>query len=367
MPQRSFSAIIWSPILALKVQQTFPDTVKHRLASKWAVRIAAGIVIALILLSTVTFFWYKQHLQPKDPGSRAKIHFSIEKGESISAISRELERKAIIKSGLALEWYLRFERSAATLQAGRYALSPGLSAQDIVKHLESGKTDLFMITILPGSTLVDIKKGLLAHGYSSEEINKALQARYDHPLLSSRPSGHDLEGYIFPETFEMQSSARLESLFRRDFDTLYDRMQADGLIDRFKARGLNLHQALTLASIIQKETSVASDQAKVAQVFYKRLALDMKLETDPTFIYAAEKLGVKPSVSVDSPYNTRLHKGLPPGPIGNMEYSALAAVAQPASGDFLYFVAGDNGTNYFSYTLEEHEANVRKYCHKLCN
>ncbi len=93
----------------------------------------------------------------------------------------------------------------------------------------------------------------------------------------------------------------------------------------------------------------------------------MKLESDTTFIYAAEKLGIEPRVDIDSPYNTRLHAGLPPGPIANMEYSALQAVAQPTSHDFLYFVAGDDGVIYYSHTLEEHEVFVQKYCHKLCN
>ncbi|MGI8634872.1 MAG: endolytic transglycosylase MltG, partial [Segetibacter sp.] len=92
----------------------------------------------------------------------------------------------------------------------------------------------------------------------------------------------------------------------------------------------------------------------------------MKLESDPTFKFAARQLGVEPSIHLESPYNTRLHKGLPPGPISNTSYSALTAVARPAKGDDLYFVAGDDGTVYFSKTFQEHQAKVKKYCHKLC-
>ncbi len=349
------------------MQPGVPPSQNNKQAWLWASRVGALLAILLIFTATYLFFWYKQSLTPKDPAAETKVHLTVDKGESVGDIAREMEQKGIIKNALSFEWYIRIERPSSVLQAGRYALSPKLTAEEIVKHLESGKTDLFMVTILPGSTLADIKNGFKKYGYSSKEIDKALRASYAHRLLADRPSGHDLEGYIFPETFEMQSSASLESLLQRDFDTLYDRLQASGLVEKFKARGLNLHQALTLASIIQKETSLPSDQQKAAQVFYKRLALDMKLETDPTFIYGAKKLGVEPSVAVESPYNTRLHKGLPPGPIANMEYSALQAVAEPAVTDFLYFVAGDDGTNYFSYTLEEHEANVQKYCHKLCN
>ena len=164
----------------------------------------------------------------------------------------------------------------------------------------------------------------------------------------------------------MQADTDPAKLFQRSMDTLYTKLQKDNLIEKFSTRKLTIHQALTMASIIQKEASDPTDQKQIAQVFFSRLDKGMKLETDPTFIYAAEKLGVPPSVSVDSPYNTRKYPGLPPGPIGNMNYSALEAVAYPASGDFLYFVAGDDGTTHFSHTLQEHEAATAKYCKKNC-
>lgn len=355
--------------MALEAPATLPspEKIKSNLPWRLIAKIALGLVIVVIIFLAGLFFWYTQNLTPKDPRSTIKIHFSVQKGDTTDIIAQHLEQQGIIKSSLAFAWYMRLQQPAAVLQAGRYALSPKLSIEDIAKHLKSGKTDLFMITILPGSTLADIKKNLQKYGYSSQEIDAAFAATYTHPLLADRPPGQGLEGYIFPETFEMQSTASLESLFIRDFDTLYGRLQADGLIDQFKAHGLNLHQALTMASMVQKETGTVKDQPMVAQVFYKRLSSDMKLESDTTFIYAAKKLGIEPSISLDSPYNTRLYKGLPPGPISNMNYSALQAVAQPASTDFLYFVAGDNGTSYFAHTIEEHESNVQKYCHKLCN
>lgn len=353
--------------MALELQKTFPAKLNRGFAWRRTATVAAVMGFILAALLAGLLFWYKQNLTSKNPRADIKIHFSIESGQSSNSIAKALEKKGIIKNALSLEWYLRFERPSAVLQTGRYALSPKLTVPDIVNHLEKGKTDLFMITILPGSTLDDIKKTLQKYGYSADEIEKAFSRGYNHPLLADRPPGQDLEGYIFPETFEMQSDTSLDSLLTRDFDTLQSHLQSDGLPDKFKARGLNLHQALTMASIIQKETSNPQDQTKVAQVLYKRLGSDMKLEVDPTFIYAAKKMGVEPSVKLDSPYNTRLYKGLPPGPISNMNFTALQAVAEPASTDFLYFVAGDNGVNYFSNTIAEHEANIKQYCHKLCN
>ena len=122
-----------------------------------------------------------------------------------------------------------------------------------------------------------------------------------------------------------------------------------------------------MASIVQKEVSDPSDQRQVAQVFLKRLKEGTVLGSDVTFLYIAKKEGRSPSVNDPSPYNTRKNGGLPPGPIANFHLSALQAVANPASGDFLYFVAGDDGKTYFSRTEAEHDANVAAHCKKLCH
>ncbi len=139
------------------------------------------------------------------------------------------------------------------------------------------------------------------------------------------------------------------------------------LREAFSRQGLTVHQAVTLGSIIEQEVSNEPDRAQVAQVFLKRYKSDISLGSDPTAFYGAIKDGKEPSVGYDSPYNTRIYKGLPPGPIGNVSESSLNAVANPAGTDWLYFVAGDDGKTHFSKTLEEHEELTRRYCTKLCN
>lgn len=324
------------------------------------------LILIALTITLVSVLSYRHNVTPRDPKSTNAIRVTITPGSSIRQIALELEAKQIIRSAFAMEQYIQFERPQAKLQAGRYALSPRDSVSQIVKHLESGKTDLFMVTILPGRILDEIKTDLMKKGYTANEVTAAFRAPYRSELLKDKPSSADLEGYLYPETFEMQSDTPLNSLFERSMDTLYKKIKNDKLETEFKKRNLSLFQALTLASIIQEEASDPNDQKQIAQVFFLRLQKDMKLETDPTFIYAAKKLGVPPRVDVDSPYNTRLHKGLPPGPIGNMNYSALEAVAFPAEGEYLYFVSGDNGITYFSKTLEEHERNVKTHCKKLC-
>lgn len=342
--------------------------IKNTHRKVWRLVFAAlAVLVAVVLIGGfVSYNWYSQSLQPLDVNHKQKVRFIVHRGEGNAKIAQNLQKAGIIRNNTAMVLYLQFTHKSASLQAGTYAISPSLSVPKIVEHLEKGKTDLFMVTILPGRSLAELKRDLIKDGYSGSEINAAFKAKYDSPLLADKPSSADLEGYIFPETFEMQADDNLQKLFEKSFDTLYDRLKTDGLIEKFKAHNLNIHQALTLASIVQKEASEPSDQPQVAQVFLTRLQNDIKLESDVTFIYAAKKLGVQPSVNLQSPYNTRLVSGLPPTPISNMNYSALQAVADPAQGDFLFFVAGDNGKIYYGKTIEQHQDNIKKYCHKLC-
>lgn len=337
----------------------------HQKPRFWVLGIVGALVSIAIILAVGSFVWYQQSLQPIS-NSKQNIRFVVKSGEGNTKIAENLEEKGIIRSSEAMVIYLRLTNKSASLQAGTYVISPSNSVQQVVEHLSSGKTDVFNITILPGRTLEEIKKDLGKYGYSTDEVDEALQGTYNSPLLANKPKDADLEGYIFPETFEMSASSDLHSLFQRSMDALYARLQADGLIEKFKQKGLNIHQALTLASIIQKEASDPADQPQIAQVFFTRLDSGMKLESDVTFHYGAEKLGVQPRVDLDSPYNTRLVGGLPPTPISNMNYSALLAVAKPAAGDYVYFIAGDNGNIYYGRTLQQHQANIDKYCQKLC-
>lgn len=348
----------------MEPDQSAPEITKKIYQKPWVWVVAVCATLLVILLGT--FVWYQFSLQPADANSKKTIRFIVKKGEGNAQIAQNLEKSKIIRSSTAMVLYLKLARKPASLQTGTYVISPRNSVQEVVSHLESGNTDLFNVTISPGRTLAEIKKDLAKYGYTSDEVDTALNAKYESALLVDKPVDADLEGYIYPETFEMSASSDLKTLFQRSMDTLYSRLRSDGLIEKFKAHGLNIHQALTLASIIQEEASDPVDQPQIAQVFYTRLQSGMKLESDVTFHYGAKKLGVSPKVNLQSPYNTRLVSGLPPTPIANMNYSALIAVANPAAGDYVYFIAGDNGVIYHGRTLQEHQANIDKYCQKLC-
>lgn len=329
-------------------------------------KVVIGVIVLACLLGAGVVVWYRQALQPKDPQQSQKISITVSPGETAEVISKNLEKKGVIASSMAFQIYAHLAKVKHELQAGVYSLSPSQSVEQIVDKLTTGDTDRFMVTILPGSTLKDIKKSFIGIGFTAEEVDKALSMNYKHLLLVGKPAGTTLEGYIFPDTYEMRADETLESLIVRSFDAFYGHLQDKRLIEQFKARKITLYKAMTLASIIQKEVVGEEDARQVAQVFYKRLVENMRLGADATFIYAAELLGVEPRVTLDSPYNTRMVTGLPPGPIANMTISMLEAVAKPAKGDYLYFVSGDDGTTYFSRTEAEHEAKAKLYCIENC-
>lgn len=356
-----------APLAVPKTQETTsPEPPKKRSKVKTFLWVLASLLIFLMLALAALWGWYRLSLEPVSPGNEARTRVEIVSGSSPSQIGQLLEEKKLIRSRYAFDIYTRLTGTRNKLQAGTYSLSPSESTKGIVDHLVAGKVDQFSLTFLPGATLAQNRAQLLAVGYSETEVDTALKKQYDHPLFADKPASADLEGYIYGETYKFQSSATVEEVLRDTFDLYYKVLAENNLIEGFKAHGLNLYEGITLASIIQREVPTPADQKQVAQVFFTRLSIGMELGADATFMYAAKKLGVPPTPSLDSPYNTRKYTGLPPGPIATPGLTALKAVAAPADGDYIYFVSGDDGTTHFARTLTEHEANTRNYCQKNC-
>lgn len=327
--------------------------------------IIAASVVALLACAVVGIWAVQQALAPAQTGvGVANIRITIEEGESVITIARDLKAHGVIRNEQAFRWYVELTGVRAKLKAGVYALSPTFSTPEIIQQLIEGKTNEFNVLIPPGLRLAELKNVLLKAGFSEADITDAFAKRYEG-VAAERPAGASLEGYIYPETYRVALSASATDVITRATSEM-DQVITPTLRQAFAAHGLTVHQAVTLASMVQKETTDVGDQPQVGQVFLKRLAINMELGSDVTFIYAAKEMGVEPSVNLDSPYNTRRYKGLPPGPISNVTLTALEAVAYPAAGEYLYFVAGDDGETYFAHTFEEHEQNIAKYCHTLC-
>lgn len=331
---------------------------------RWFLIICGIVLLVLAVSAALAFLWYQDALKPRS-NSATPVTIKVEEGASIDMVAHELEQKSVIKSGLAFGMYVKFSGKVG-IKTGTYMFAPNQSVSEIAQWLNDGRVSTRKVTILPGKTLKQIRAALINDGFSESAVDAALAKTYDHPLFVDKPAGTTLEGYIFPETYFVTSDSTPEQLLVRTFDEFERRIETEGLRAKLAARGFSLFQGITLASIVAREVTKSPDQHQVAQVFETRLQLGMMLGSDVTYHYAADLLGVEPAVNIDSPYNTRIHTGLPPGPIGNFNLGALQAVAEPAAGDYLYFVAGDDGVTHFSHTFEEHQQKIIEFCKKLC-
>jgi UPF0755 protein len=335
----------------------------------WLRRVVLGFgLVAVLLIAATTAIWrfYNQNLQPVAKHGTTQI-ITIESGSTPAAIANLLHAKALIRNAWTFERYIQSKGVSGDLQAGTYTLSPTQSVPDIVAQLTHGKVTTELVTILPGQTLAQIRQSFLNDGFSEADVDTSLQAsNYEgNAALVDKPKGNSLEGYLYPDSFQRTGSTQVSAIVQESIAEMQGHLTPD-IRAAFAKEGLSVYQGIILASIVTQEVSRTADRAQAAQVFLKRLSVGMSLGSDVTAMYGSRLAGQGTSLIFDTPYNTLIHTGLPPTPISNVDDSALQAVAHPASTDWLYFVAGDDGTTYFSTTLQQHQAYTQQYCHKLC-
>lgn len=338
---------------------------KRKFRRTFTVAVFSALILLGVLLAGGRI-WYVINLRPVTTES-SPTRFVVEAGDSEQAIAKNLKTSNLIRSELAFKTYVKNSKYSGNLKAGAYELDATQSTQEIVEVLGGGKEASVLFTIAPGLRLDQIKSRFIKAGYSESEVNTAFDASQykSHPALASKPEEASLEGYLYPESFKITALTPASSIVEQSLDEMAKRLTADR-VARFEAEGLNTHQAIILASLIEEELSIKEDKRVVAQIFLKRLREGISLGSDVTYIYAAVVFGGVESPNLDNPYNTRKYTGLPPGPIANVSESSLDAVAYPADTDYLFFISGDDGKTYFAYTLKEHEENIRKYCQKIC-
>lgn len=364
-PSKVDDALASLPIPSAPMGDETPPK-KGRKGLKVVVGIIAGIVLLVAAAVFAAAWWYRQQLQPVSNDTTSK-RVVIESGSTPSMIADTLKSAGVIRNTQAFMFYIQLSQQRDSLKAGAYTIKPSQSVPEIVDHLVSGKQDTFSITFLPGDTLANHRKRLIAAGYSESEVDTAFAKSYTSPLFEGKPASADLEGYIYGETYEFASTATVEDILMRTFEQFEAEVTSKKLVEGFKKQGLTLYQGITLASIIQREVPTAGDQKQIAAVFYNRIKAGMTLGSDVTYQYAAKKLGVAPDPTLDSPYNTRIHQGLPPGPIASPGASALEATAAPAANDYLFFLSGDDDKTYFGRTDAEHQRNIVSHCQKKCS
>lgn len=326
-------------------------------------RFIGVIILSIVIIASGLYAALVYEAKPVSSSTTQQL-FMVKSGDSITLIANNLKKQYLIRNSFVLKIYAYNSH----LQAGTYSLSPNLSTQEIVDRITKGKVATKLVTILPGMRLDQIRAGLIESGYSPVSVDQALSINQysDLKVISYLPDGvTSLEGLLWPDSYQVSINSDASSLVRAALMET-DLYLSEGVRSDFNNEGLTVYSSLILASIIVKEVSNPSDQAQAAQVFLSRLKLGMQLGSDVTALYGAITTGHGSILTYDSPYNTLIHTGLPPTPISTLTASALTAVTRPANTSWLYFVAGDNGTTYFSTNLKDHQALTAKYCKILC-
>jgi len=328
------------------------------------------LVLLLAAAAAAGYLWYCIE-KPYGTYTAEGVFVDIPHGASSRSVARLLEREGVIRNSMAFELYAR-RHPKRTLQAGEYFFNHPLTGKDVFWTIADGNVYERPFTVREGETMFDIARNLQEQKFltADEFVTAAKNPEIIHDLA---PEAKTLEGFLFPATYHLprhvaanELAAEMVQKFREEWKGIAQ--PAAGQTGA--ASGHPLISIVTLASLVERETPKPEERLLVAGVFENRLKKGMPLQCDPTVIYALEQDGLyKGTLSgkdlhFDSPYNTYMHGGLPPGPIGNPGAVSLRAALSPAETNFLYFVANTQGGHFFSATLAEHNQNVNRY-HRL--
>jgi UPF0755 protein len=283
-------------------------------------------------------------------------------GESFRRFATRLSRQGLVASPRRLEWLARFRGVAHRVQAGEYEIHADQTPVELLEMLVAGRVKQYPFTVPEGLTCREIAARLGAGGLLAADAFVAATAA-PQLLAATGTPGPTLEGYLLPETYQLRRGITAEELVGQ----MVAQMARVWTAERQAAAdqlGLSRHQVLTLASIIEKETGRAEERPLISGVFHNRLRQGMRLQSDPTVIYAVEGFDgnlTRAHLETDTPYNTYTRHGLPPGPIANPGVAAIDAALAPTPTDALYFVSRNDGSHQFSTTMEEHLEAVDRY------
>lgn len=320
--------------------------------------ILAG-AIALGVVGIISYGMYRLALNPVSMDGQAQV-FNLKSGESAQAVATSLKTAGLIRDRNAFITYLNFHGLRSRLKAGTYSIAPTQSVPVIATLITSGQTLINRVTVPEGYRISQIEAAAAKRGIATASFEAALAAPHTQTFLAGKPVGVGLEGYLFPDSYEVNADTTATTLVNAMLDTFGLRVGPE-YTQAFAAQGLTLHQGLTLASIVEREVNIPEDRPVVAQIFLKRFRENQPLGSDVTVHYACDTAGVPFNLDIRSPYNTRKYIGLPPGPIASPGLSALDAVAHPAATTYNFFLSGTDGKTYYAKTYAEHQQNIQKY------
>jgi len=331
---------------------------------RWPRRALLALLALAVLAGSGWAAWRYETEWPKIQAGAPPVKLVVPPGASAEAIARQLHGLGLVHHPLVFRLLARQRRLGAQLKAGEYALSGPLSLEGILEALARGEVVRRDVTVPEGRSLDEVAALVAGEGLAPEVF---LDAAHDPaPVRDLDPAATDLEGYLFPDTYDLpQTPEAPRALVRR----MTGRFRAviSPELGRIAEKGLTVRQVVTLASIVELETARAEERPRIAAVFLNRLDKGMPLQTDPSIVYALKRAGRwdgnirKRDLDIDSPYNTYRRPGLPPGPLGSPGRESILAVLDPAATRDLYFVSRNDGTHQFSETLAEHNRAVNRY------
>ena len=287
----------------------------------------------------------------------------ISQGMTLRQISNYLEDQYLIRNAISFQLLAHLQKKQGQIQVGEYELSPAMAPKEILEKVTSGKTILHAVTIPEGYRITEIAALLEERGLADKD-EFIRQTENEVVIQSTGVESDSLEGYLFPETYHFSKNTPEKKIIRKMTDTFKEQVQTPEVLARAKALDLSLHQVVTLASLIEKETGTDEERTIISSVFHNRLKINMLLQTDPSVIYAIQNFDGnirKKDLSIDSPFNTYKYKGLPPGPIASPGLQSILAALEPSETGFLYFVSRKDGSHQFSSNLPDHNRAVQKY------
>jgi len=324
------------------------------------------ILFSLIFVGICTVGVFYMHLmswadRPAGSAVQEKL-FTVSPGQGLKQTADSLQQEGLVSDALRFTILTRLDKKDKLLKAGEYIFSSSMTPREILQQMVEGRVHLYRLTIPEGYHLVQIAAAVATAGLESEK--RFLDTARDPQMARSLGIEADtLEGYLFPDTYYFPRGldsatiiATMVKQFKAAFKPAWERQA--------KALGMTVHEVVTLASIIEKETGASQERPLISSVFHNRLKKGMRLETDPTVIYGIPDFDgniKRRHLETHTPYNTYKIKGLPPGPIASPGALAIQAALYPAQSEYLYFVSKKDGTHQFSTTIKQHNAAVKKY------
>jgi peptidoglycan lytic transglycosylase G len=328
-------------------------------------RLIIVIVLLLAALSAVAGVYYAR-VDERYQGYEGEEQFvEISPGQGSRAIGRRLIQAGVVRDDWTFRLAVYLTGTARELKAGEYRFSGPMSAKDVVRKIARGEVHLRPLTFPEGLTIREMAAIFESRGFgAAESFRKA--AADPAPIRELDSTAPDLEGYLFPDTYNLPRTVTAAGLV----DQMVERFHAvfdEPLRRAAEERELTVRELVTLASLVEKETALGEERPLVAAVYLNRLRVGMPLQADPTVIYGLERAGLydgnltRKNLQYDSPYNTYKYRGLPPGPIAAPGRASIEAVLNPAPVDYLYFVSRNDGSHVFATSLAEHNRNVREW------